>query len=386
MQVFKLYFKILSRGLIFMLFMYVVIFGALTIMFTNFSENPTAQVFNVKKCHVAVVDRDNSELSAGLTEYIRENSKYVNIKDTSTEGLKDALFFRKAEYIIIIPEGFGGRFFTDNKLFLKTMQVPDSASGMLLDTMTNKYLNTLSMYVNTKTNIDTAMQKTAEALKAEVSIVMEHEEKGKSMPSFLYYFNYLAYPLIAIMTMCVSAIMIIINKIDVKRRNICSPITLSSFNTQLFAANIIMAFGVFMIFFIFGAVLYMENIFSTAGLIVTVNAVIFTAVCLSLCFLIANVAKERSVSAISNVVALGGSFLGGVFVPQQLLSEAVKNVAVINPVFWYVKANNALGSLNTFSYETLKPVIFAMTVEICFAAVFFAISLVIIKQKRTQEQ
>ncbi len=385
MQVFKLYYKIFSRGIIVATIIYLVVFSFITLIFTKFSSNPSEQVFSIEKCRVAIIDYDKSLLSNNLSEYIKNNSNYVEINNISEEGLKDSLFFREAEYILIIPENFSDKFLSDDRISLQTMRIPNSTSGRLLDTMVNKYLNIIDLYVKGDSDIElkSAIEKTVDDLNIKTDIVLTNGKKGSTMPKFLSYFNYLTYPLISILILCISGITLTINEIDIKRRNICAPISTSKFSLGLFLGNLSISAVVYLVFVIYAAIIYNKSLFTNTGLLVIFNGLIFTTVCLSLCFLISNIASKRSMSAISTVLSLGACFLGGVFVPQELLSETVKNVAVVNPAFWYVKANNILGSLNTFNYQTLEPVIFAMIVEICFAVAFFAISLVIIKQRRT---
>lgn len=386
MQVFKLYYKIFSRGMIGAAIIYVVIFSILTLLFTNFNTSPVEHAFVVEKCRVAIIDKDKSVISTSLSNYIKNNAKYIEIKDTTEEGLKDALFFREAEYILIIPDNFGDQLFTDNKISLETMRIPNSSSGMLLDSMINKYLNTVELYIKADNSIDIAIDKTVEDLGIKTNVVFTDVKKGPTMPSFLYYFNYLAYPIISILVLCISGITLAINEVDVKRRNYCSPISTNKFSYELFLGNLSISLVIYLVFVLYAAILYNKSFFTQTGLLVTLNGLIFTVVCLSLCFLISNLVSQRTISAISTVLSLAACFFGGVFVPQELLSETVRNVAVINPVFWYVMVNNTLGSLNTINFKTLEPIIFAMIVQICFAVAFLSISLVIIKQKRRAEQ
>lgn len=386
MQVFKLYYKIFLRGTIVPTVIYIVIFSIMSLIFTTFSESPSEQVFNVKKCKVAIVDNDKSLLSEKLSDYIKDNSMYVEISDTSEEGLKDILFFRNAEYILIIPENFGEKFLTDEKMSVETMRIPNSNSGMFLDTMLNKYLNTADLYIKADMNLEESLEKTAEDLKIETNVILANGKKSVSMPSFLYYFNYLVYPLISVLILCISGITLTINETDIKRRNVSSPLSTSKFSIGLFLANLSIAIVIYLIFVSYSAMIYSKNLFSETGMLVMINGLIFTILCLSLCFLISNLISKKSISAVSTVLSLVMCFSGGVFVPQEALSESVKNVAVINPAFWYVKANNTLGGLSVLNTQTLKPVAFAFAVQICFAIAFLAIALVIIKQRRTSEQ
>lgn len=385
MQVFKLYYKIFKKRSFAPTIMYVAIFIAMTLAFSMNATSSQEKMFNTRKCGVSIIDNDNSVLSTELSNYIKANSKYVEISDVSDEGLKDALFFRSTEYIIIIPNNFGDKFFTDDKLNLQTMRIPNSASGNFLDTMINKYLNTAELYNKADIPLDKSLKKLAEDLSIETNVKFANGDKAASMPAFSYYFNYLVYPLVSIFVLIISGTTLAINETDVKRRNVGSPVSTSKFSFGLFLANTSIAMVIYAVFLVLAAVMYKDSLLTQAGMLTILNGLIFTILSLSLCFLISNVVNNKTVTGISTVLSLLMCFTGGVFVPQQLLSESVKNVAVINPAFWYVKANNTLGNLSSFSLDNLKPVMSAYAVQICFAIAFLAISLVLIKQKRTSE-
>jgi ABC-2 type transport system permease protein len=365
--------------------MYSAIFLSITLIFSQTSANTHEQVFNVSKSRVSIIDNDKSILSEKLSTYIKEKSKYAEIKDTSTEGLNDALFFRNSEYIIIIPENFGEKFFTDEKIKLQTMRIPNSTSGMFLDTMINKYLNTAELYNKADMDLDESLKKLNEDLSIETKVKFTNGEKAVTAPSYIFYFNYLVYPIVSILILSISGITMIINETEIKRRNVASPVSTSKFSMGLLLANSSVAIVIYALFAGIGLIIYKDSIFTQAGAFTIINGLIFTILSLSLCFLISNFANNKTISPISTVLSLLICFTGGVFIPQQLLSESLKNVAVINPAFWYVKANNLIGSLSIFNLDTLKPVIFAFIVQLSFAAAFLAIALVIIKQRRTSE-
>ena len=112
MQVFELYYKIYMKSGIVLTIIYLSIFLIMSVIFSQNSTKQEEQIFSAEKSRVSVIDNDNSVLSNELTKYIKENSQYIELDDTSDEGLKDALFFRYSEYIIIIPENFNEKFFS----------------------------------------------------------------------------------------------------------------------------------------------------------------------------------------------------------------------------------------------------------------------------------
>ena len=110
---------------------------------------------------------------------------------------------------------------------------------------------------------------------------------------------------------------------------------------------------------IFGFILNIDNMMSYNGLLLCINALVFTISALSISYLVGLLIKSRNAqSAIANVLSLGFSFLSGVFIPQELLSDKALAIASFNPTYWYVKANNVIGTLSNFSFDNLSPSIY----------------------------
>ncbi|MFP4661668.1 MAG: hypothetical protein ACLFPF_05715 [Halanaerobiales bacterium] len=86
--------------------------------------------------------------------------------------------------------------------------------------------------------------------------------------------------------------------------------------------------------------------------------------------------------AIANVVALGTSFISGLFVPQFLLGKTVLSIASFTPNYWYVKSNNSIVKLAELDIASLAPIFINMSIVFGFALAVLSITLVLIKQKR----
>jgi ABC-2 type transport system permease protein len=157
----------------------------------------------------------------------------------------------------------------------------------------------------------------------------------------------------------------------------------STFNLQLIMGNLVFAFVCYMLLAGFGFILNRENMMSYNGLLLCVNALVFTISALSISYLVGLLIKNvNAQSAIANVLALGFSFLSGVFVPQQFLSDKTLAIASFTPTYWYVKANNVIGTLSSFSFDNLSEVLTYMLIELGFALAIFSVALVVSKQKR----
>ncbi|NMA92423.1 MAG: ABC transporter permease, partial [Firmicutes bacterium] len=109
MAVFKAYFKVM-RGSVLMLAISLSVFMGLALLFSFVAPGVAIQEFESARTPLAVINRDGEALLArGLANYLAESYQVVSLIDDE-EKLQDALFYRKVEYIAIIPAGFSAAF------------------------------------------------------------------------------------------------------------------------------------------------------------------------------------------------------------------------------------------------------------------------------------
>lgn len=385
MQVYKAFFKVILKNLN-QIMIYVVVFIPLAVGLANTNTNPVETNFAETKVRIAFINYDtNSRLVEGLNNYLSKNTSIVNISD-DTQKLQDALFFREVEYIVKVPKGFTESLFSGKAIQLEKAAVPGSTSGIYIDSVINKYLNTAKTYKDNMENLsDDELLSYVEndlAQKTEVKLNNSVGEVSKSEKS-AFYFNYLAYSLFATLILGVCSVMIVFNNTDLKKRNLCTPVKLKSMNFQLILANLSYAVMAWFAMIITSLFMYGSYMFTGRGLLFLLNSLVFTFAALSISFLIGNVIKSKNaMSAAANVVALGTCFISGVFVPQALLGKSVLTLASFTPNYWYVKSNNIIASLINFNMENLAPIFLNMLIVIGFAVAVLTVTLVVIKQKR----
>lgn len=386
MQVYKAFFKIIKKNLP-EISIYIVVFLFFAVFLSSVGSNKNSEGFNQTKSKMVFINNDkDSKLIEGLKDYLNENARIVDVEN-NTQKLQDALFFREVEYILTVPEGFSQSLLSGNEIQLEKTTVPDSATGMYIDLMINKYLNTAKIYKKNLQNIsdEQLINHIKEDLSNETHVnVNSFNSNGDSAKNYVYYFNYLSYSIFAVLILGVCAVMLVFNNSDLRRRNISSPIKLKSINFQLVLGNFSFAILSWIVMISSSFILYKEYMLTFRGFLLLLNSLIFTFAALSISFLIANVVKSRNaMSAAANVVALGSSFISGVFVPQEMLGKTVLTIASFTPTYWFIKANNDISDIARFNMENVMPIINSMLVILAFATASLSVALVIIKQKRT---
>jgi ABC-2 type transport system permease protein len=385
MQIYKAFLKIIYKNLN-QLLIYVVIFLFFAIVLSNVNTTTASTSFSETKCKIAFINNDqDSVLVNDLKSYLGKNATIVNVSD-DTQKLQDALFFRQVEYIVKVPPGFTKALLSGKDIQLQKTTVPGSTSSFYMDNLIDKYLNTARTYTDNLKNLSQTQlinyinKDLSQKTKVNVNNFGNHSSNADRSA---YYFNYLAYSLFEILILGVCCVMIVFNDTDLKKRNLCSPIKSKNMHFQLILGNLSFALITWVVLIISSFIICGSYMVTANGLLMLLNSLVFTLACLSISYLLGNILKSRgAISAAANVVALGSSFISGVFVPQILLGKTVLSIASFTPTYWYVKANNDIVNIVNFKMENLTPIFSSMLIILGFAVAILAVTLVVAKQKR----
>lgn len=385
MQVYKAFFKIILKNLS-QIMIYVVVFISLAIALANTSNQTVNTDFTETKVNIAFINYDgDSKLVEGLKNYLGKNGKLIDIPDDN-QKLQDALFFRQVEYIVKVPEGFTEELLSGKTPQIEKTSLPGSTSGIYVDSIINKYLNTAKIYSSNMENLseEQLISYVDNDLLQRIEVkVNNSEEEISKNEKRAFYFNYMAYALFAVLILGVCSVMLVFNNTDLKKRNNCSPIKLRNMNYQMILANFSFAILAWVVMISTSFIMYGSYMFTAKGALFLLNSFVFTLAALSVSYFIGNIVKSKgAMSAAANVFSLGSCFISGVFVPQELLGKTVLKIASFTPNYWYVKSNNIIANTVNFNMENLTPVFLNMLIVVGFAVAILSVTLVIIKQQR----
>lgn len=386
MQVFKAFLKI-SKKNIPMALIYVGLFLVLLAFFVD--SNAENNSFEAERLSVSVIDMDNTDASRALTEFIGQKHDLVEIENDK-DIILDALYYERIDYVLNINRGYSENISNGSTDGLFTnYKIPDSYTGVFIDNLVNQYVSTLSAYLAGGNSFDEALTKTEDLLSEELPVTVqsfshdetETEDYSKKM---MYYFQYMAYIIMSVLITILSKVIVTVNKKEVRSRTNCSCITVASQTAQIILGSAVVV-AVIWVIFILAAFIMNGGTFTDKCLLAVFNSFVFTIVSAGIALLIAALApKSDSINVISNIVALGMSFLCGVFVNQSLLGESVLSAARFLPAYWYIRANNMLSGLSEEVFNINSFMSF-VGIEAIFAAALFAIIILIYKVKHNAQ-
>ncbi len=384
MKQFELFFKIIKKNALqFVIYMFILVaFSGLMTL----SDSDKKEAFQIANIKIGVINHDkDGVISRGIVDYVKENAEYVEIEEEE-ESIQDALFFRSAEYIIVIPKDFTQDMIEGREVKLEKIQIPGSYSAVYMDTKINQYLNTLKLYlvsVGENMVLEEIIERIHIDLKEEVSVETTRESGINNESSMIkQFFNFSVYSVLTIAILGIGAVLSINKEKNIRNRNLVSPVKSQFIDFAMLIGSFILMTVVWLVCIMIAIIIYKDSVLNSIGYMHALNLFAVCIVSLSIGFLIGSIFTNSSVRmAAANTVSLSLCFVSGVFVPQEILSQTINIIASFTPIYWYVKGNNEISSLLEVKLDSIKPIITYMGIQLLFAAAIMSAGLLISKQK-----
>jgi ABC-2 type transport system permease protein len=373
--------------------LYFVLFIALSVIMSSISVMTYSPDFSEMKPKFTVINRDGSSpLANGIATYLGKRAEEDVLEDRK-DALQDATFYHATDYIIILPPGFREGFFSGSPMKAETVMTTESASGYYADSLVDQYLNLTRLYM--AANPDTDEQTLADTVLADLSmrVAVEKKQFGESEPvnaNYHVYARMMPYMTMVLVILCVSNIMLAFRRPDVNMRNLCAPIKPRSMGLQQILCYSLMSFAAFFALNVTGIVQYGSKLSGTDGGIIALiilNSFVFTVVATAIASLACLFVRgPNSQNAVANSLSLVLSFIGGVFVPLELLGDGLLAVSRFTPTYWYVTALDRICALTSFGGDALATVWQAVLIQLAFAAAIFCVALAVNKHRSGSEK
>lgn len=382
MRVFNLYLRLL-KSYILVVIIYVSIFIGLALVF--FQSGSAGSVgFSNRRVGVSFKSADDSALITSLKDYVNNYAYYVDVDD---DMIDDAIYFEQILLAINIPEDFTERLMNGETPEIKKISNPKQEYALVaVNNAINAYINLFNLYLN---NTNMSLEQILENVEIDLAKQIEAEmmvENDNALYDMPYYFNYLSYIITAIMILLIGMIMLKFKNINLKRRLQSSPYPEHKTNLELTLGHSFLAVSFFILIMILSYFFYPTLLFTKYGVLMIVNAAIFTVVGIAMGYFFSLLAKDdNALSAISNIVALGTSFLTGAFVPQFMLGKGIIAFAHLFPSYYYIYNNNSIVGLSSFDWHSLKEIFLYYFIQLAFAAALFIGAMLIRKKQLTKE-
>ena len=194
-------------------------------------------------------------------------------------------------------------------------------------------------------------------------------------------YAFMAYSMMMILSIGIATIISSIKKKDLMARITVSP--MSSFRQNLEQVLAITTFGlVVLLAMILVVCIFLGNEADYSKIwYYSINSAALMVVGISFAFFLGTISQDEGViELVSNMVFLGMSFISGVFVTRDFMSESVLKVAHFLPVYWYVSGTEQIDTAKV-SEIWGSGLVGSLAMQLLFALLFMGAGFVVARKK-----
>lgn len=379
MTVFKAFLKILNKCkfVVLLYTIFLIGFGAFNM---QTSDNSTS--FVASKPDILIINNDEEKgITKNLIKYLKDNANTPDVQNDK-EAIDDALFYREVAYIIYIPENYREDFLNGKNPEIEVKSTGDYGAAYA-EMLLSRYINVANTYEKTSNDENELIKQINNTLDKKVDVEVTSKLDTNNLEKAAFYFNFANYSLLA---GCVYVICLILSSFKeekIRKRTIISSMDDRKHNRILLLANSLFGIALWVIYVLISFILVGDVMFTMNGLLYIINSFIFTICSVVIALLIGNlVINKEAINGIVNVVALGSSFLCGAFVPMMWLPDSVLTMAHVLPSYYYISTNETIKSLESFDFETLRPIFTNMIILGLFIIGFIIVTNIVSHKKR----
>lgn len=377
MTVYKSFIKLLAKERISILLSLLV--SLLPLALIIFSETEEQKEFQTTPLDLAVVNESDSELASQMIDYFEETNR-VEIKNEENEkDLRQQLYVGLYDAVIKIPSDFEERLFQQEETVVEIESNLFPETRYLSFDLVNKYLRYADTFLTSNPEL------TAEQLKNKISNILQkstevsfigQEKINDELTNYYPSLALLAWVIMQTSLGILGNVMLSFREEEIQSRVLVSGLSSFRYNLQVFFAQITYGVGLFGISFAFLWIMLPDNLaISWGSLAGTLATYIFAS--LGLSFLLTQMIENRYFHrAITLVITLVLSFISGVFIPVDLLSDSMRRLASFSPMYYYYDAITKISS-------SANEVIYNWAILFAFGVVFIFVSLVFARQKQS---
>ncbi|WP_312712645.1 ABC transporter permease, partial [Proteiniclasticum ruminis] len=261
--------------------------------------------------------------------------------------------------------------------------LPDAITNIYTDLSIENFFNTARVYIESlpDASLSEVLEKTNSTLSVKTPVNVETYGGEKPSSYTRFYFNYMSYSMVSILVLGTSIIMLLWRDLPLLRRTEVSPLKKSSIQLQKVLSLGVFTLLTFVLLNVFYFLVNRNAVLDDKTLLHIGNSFILAFTSMGMSFLVGTLLKSRNaITAVSNVVSLGPSFISGVFVPQALLGEGVLTLAKVTPTYYYVTANELIAALGNSMNEKIYT---NMMILFAFGIVFFLLAFYFGQRRKT---
>lgn len=357
MNTFKTYLRILKAKPMAIL-MYFIIFIVMVSMFTLSQGDTDTTNRRAIRYGIFVDEGGDTQEAKDLIAYL-EDTAIVEASYTSEQALRQSVFDANSHFGMVIEKGGT----------LRAIPQGDPMLTLLGRQRVEEYMQLNRIY--TKFEVPDAKEEAKKQLEKETKLeLLTTSELDPEVSNMVLFFNFASYTTIMAVFMSMLAVSEVFQRDAFKKRIMISKTPYDRIQRQVLAGHAVIVLLIVLLVIVLAAITAGPRILTRPEVhLMLINYIVYTLCIALIGFLVTRVVKDYRVgNMIANVFGLGTSFLCGVFITMNFLSENVLRFSRLLPTYWYVRANTLAAEHGEGFWQHLM--VMALMALVVFVVIF----------------
>ena len=354
---------------------------ALSMVYLSSGEKSSGS-YSQQRLSIGVADRDNSLWSETLLEYLKQYHD-VTVMEDDMSALAEAVYSSEIVYAVLIPEDFLNACILGEET-VGTLTESGSQWEYYVNGRIDSFVNTARVLLAGGYSSEEAATHVLETAEVQPQVKLESTREDAAVYNV---FRFMPYLYFSILCFTLGLIQKEYQNTDIRKRLLASSLTLKSQNIQSLLAFFTIGFFSWILCEGIGMITcaseFLDNPYQW---LILLNGFTIMLAALSAAYFVGSMAKtDAAVNGMANVLSLGFCFLGGIFVPLELLTGAIRKIGQFFPTYWYAQ-NISILCFNDEMTASLKATVFqGLLIQILFSLACTSVALAIGKARRQED-
>lgn len=386
MHVFKLCWKLMIHAWKATL-LYLIMFIGLVILVKSNLFSSKEEKFT--KIPIYLINEDSGSLLADeFLQYIDDFVLPVE-KDVESDNeykVKEQLMYDGFQCIIYIPENFTDTFMLNGEMHIERYQLFETKETVFLELIINEFATILEEHYDESLPLSMIIENVNRQFSLKINETV-YEQQQTNNEQFAMYMNYLSYMIFSIIMSLTGNVIINLRRDEISKRNEIAPIKKNMIYKEAALAIYLMSFLITISMVFCGIYFTKVNLEEVTVALICVNMLLYSVFCTSAALVLAvSIHTPKRLELIEQIIVVGTSFLGGVFVAQKVMSEEILNISKLIPSYWFVKVNNDLAEMERVTFHDYQQIAIQDGIILLYAMVLLVITLIIAEKKVKLDQ
>lgn len=218
MRVFKAFFLILNKykGTVFIFF---AVFCAVSLIMAKVNGGGGESSFQQDSLDIAIVDEDDGAMADQIREYFGTHDQVTKMK-MDQDKITDALYWRRLDYVLVIPEGAGKTLAQGEIPEFSCMKVPGYFDSAYFEAELQMYLQKMAALIKNGVDTDAAQQQLMRLQQKETKVCMASFVNKNQGDMSTRFFLYVPYLFIAVGISGIGLVLLRINGKEVRENGV----------------------------------------------------------------------------------------------------------------------------------------------------------------------